>query len=161
MKFVKASKQLMNKHSSYLDLWRDEQVIPIKSVVDFENYSNWITSLMYQADHKNDFHKKNSLFFLINERDEIVGAVDIEHKITDKFHVGHITYGVAPKHRSKGYGKFMLQQTIEMCHKLGVDEISFLFSNINKNVARNVESLGGVLVERDFIDDNIILRYKI
>jgi predicted acetyltransferase len=49
----------------------------------------------------------DSTYWLVTEDQQIVGAVNIRHTLTDKLlnSGGHIGYGIRPSERRKGYGE--------------------------------------------------------
>jgi len=110
-------------------------------------------------------HVPSTLFFLMDEnRDRILGAVDIRHRLNGALlrKGGHIGYGVAPSQRRKGYGTRMLALALVECEKLGIGRALVTCDRTNAGSARVIRKNGGVLEnELTGEDGNIVERYWI
>jgi len=68
----------------------------------------------------------DSVFFLLDdERNRLLGAVNIRHYLTDALlkDGGHIGDGIRPSERRKGYATKMIHLALEECRKLGIDRV--------------------------------------
>jgi len=102
-------------------------------------------------------------FFLDRNNDNIVGAVNIRHKL-DEYHNrrgGHIGYYVCQNERNKGYAKIILDKSLDICKQLGIDRV--LLTCLKDNIAssRTIIAKGGVLEEEVEQNGEILQRYWI
>lgn len=105
------------------------------------------------------------MFFLLDEdRDRLLGAVNIRHYLNDALlkEGGHIGDGIRPGERRKGYATEMIRLALIECKKLGIDKVLMTCSKDNIGSARSIVKNGGVL-ESEFVnsDGDIEQRYWI
>lgn len=89
------------------------------------------------------------------EGDTFLGMIDIRHRLTEILENvgGHIGYAVAPAHRGKGYGTFMLRLALPKAYELGIKEARITCDSTNTASRRIIEANGGTLIdERDLHD---------
>lgn len=100
-----------------------------------------------------------TLYFALNEQNEIVGAIEINHYDTT---LGHIHFGIVPWHRGKGYGTAMLASALKECKKMGMSKVHICPSN-KENTAciHTVQKNGGRLIGEFDYDGRIKQRYEI
>ena len=99
-----------------------------------------------------------TLYFLIKDEMEIVGAIEINHENT---HRGHLHAGVAPWNRGKGYGTVMLELALEKCRKMGFESIQIVPHKGNNSAVKTILNNGGHLIE-EFCEDGVwSQRYEI
>ncbi|CAH0526023.1 GNAT family N-acetyltransferase [Vibrio hippocampi] len=94
-----------------------------------------------------------SHLWLIDDKQQIVGAIRIRHRIDNPFlslEGGHIGYDVAPSFRGQGYGKQMLKLALPVAHDLGLDPVLITADEDNVASRRVIETNGGRL-------DNIVM----
>ena len=153
-----------------IDEWRADQEL------HHTNHSPW-------AIFKNDYHDFNfylehlevkdakeglvpdSVFFLLDEdRNKLLGAVNIRHYLNDELlkEGGHIGDGIRPSERRKGYATEMVRLALIECKKLGIDRVLMTCDKDNVGSAKSILKNGGVL-ENEFLneDGNIEQRYWI
>lgn len=100
-----------------------------------------------------------TLYFALNEQNEIVGAIEINHYDTT---LGHIHFGIVPWHRGKGYGTAMLASTLKECKKMGMSKVHICpSSKENTACIHTVLKNGGYLIEEFDYDGIIKQRYEI
>jgi predicted acetyltransferase len=106
----------------------------------------------------------DSTYWLVTEDQQVVGAVNIRHALTDKLlnSGGHIGYGIRPSERRKGYATKLLALALEKAKSLGIYEVLVVCDDINTASERTILRNGGV-PDTDFIeeDGNVIKRYWI
>ncbi|MBR6309160.1 MAG: GNAT family N-acetyltransferase [Lachnospiraceae bacterium] len=160
LKFIKLSKEYETKLGEMIDEWKYDQE------VNHTNRSPW-------AIFKNDYHDfdkylseleitkptegkvPDSVFFLLDEeRDRLLGAVNIRHELNDYLlqHGGHIGDGIRPSERRKGYATKMIGLALEECKKLGLDKVLIVCDKDNIGSAKSIIRNGGVL-ENEVLDD--------
>ena len=99
-----------------------------------------------------------TLFFLVNESNEILGCIVMNHSIT---HRGHLHAGIVPWHRGKGYGTVMLNLALSKCLEMGINRVQITPRKDNLRAISTIIKNGGILID-EFYDDNVkVLRYEI
>ena len=104
-----------------------------------------------------------STFIAVDENDEIVGMIDIRHRLNDFLFKqgGHIGYSVRKSQRRKGYATKMLSMALDVCKSLGIEKCIITCDKTNIASARTIMKSGGIL-ENEIIDgEEIISRYWI
>ena len=96
-------------------------------------------------------HVPCSLHFLIDGKGEIYGGIVINHANT---HRGHIHAGIAPWHRSKGYGTVMLRLALLRCREMGMQSVQIVPRKNNAGAIKTIVNNGGVWLE-DFCENGI------
>ena len=170
LKLIRLTKEYKNQLGEMLDEWRADQEL------NHTNHSPW-------AIFKNDYHDFNyylehlevkdakeglvpdSVFFLLDEdRNRLLGAVNIRHYLNDYLlkEGGHIGDGIRPSERRKGYATEMVRLALIECKKLGIDRVLMTCDKDNIGSAKSILKNGGVL-ENEFLneDGNIEQRYWI
>ena len=87
----------------------------------------------------------DSMFFLLDEdRDRLLGAVNILHYLNDSLlkEGGHIGDGIRPSERRKGYATEMIRPALAECKKLGIGRVL---------ITCDKDNIGGVL-ENEFVN---------
>ena len=100
-----------------------------------------------------------TLFFMLNENNEIVGGIVVNHEDT---HRGHLHAGIVPWHRGKGYGTIMLNLALKKCRERGMTKVHITPNSIdNKAAIKTILKNGGVLLDEFEDDGRTIQRYEI
>lgn len=104
-----------------------------------------------------------STFWLINENNRILGAIDIRHRLNDYllFRGGHIGYGIRPSERRRGYASSMLSFALKECKTVGLSKVLITCSKSNSGSARTIIKNGGILESEDSDNGEIFQRYWI
>ena len=170
VKLIKLTKDYYFQLKEMIDEWKLDQEI------NNTNHSPW-------AIFKNDYHDfdyylenlehkepkegkvPDSVFFLLDEeRNILLGAVNIRHYLNDYLlkYAGHIGDGIRPSERRKGYATEMIRLALLECKKLGIDKVLMVCDKSNTASAKSIINNGGVL-ENEFEDEknNIQQRYWI
>lgn len=104
------------------------------------------------------------LFLLDEDRDRLLGAVNIRHYLNDSLlkEGGHIGDGIRPSERRKGYATEMIRLALTECKKLGIEKVLMTCDKDNIGSARSIIKNGGIL-ENEFVNSegNIEQRYWI
>lgn len=105
-----------------------EEIIPTTmQMKDGETYEQFIKACKEKSEGKNLtlWRVPNTLYFLVNENNKIVGAIDIRHKLTEelKFDGGNIGYSIRPSERKKWYATIGLKLALEKCKELGMQKV--------------------------------------
>ena len=161
LKLIKLTKEYEKQLCEMIDEWKLDQEI------HRTNHSPW-------AIFKNDYHDfdyylehlelkeaagdrvPDSVFFLLDEdRDRLLGAVNIRHYLNESLlkEGGHIGDGIRPSERRKGYATEMFRLALIECKKLGIDKVLMTCDKDNIGSARSIVKNGGVL-ENEFVNSD-------
>jgi predicted acetyltransferase len=104
-----------------------------------------------------------STFFLIDDEDEIVGAVNIRHRLTENLKIegGHIGYGIRPSARRRGYGTMILELGLEKLRELEIKDVLVTCDKDNIPSAKTIANNGGRFHSETLKDGTIGLRFWI
>lgn len=161
VKLIKLTKEYYNQLAEMIDEWKKDQE------VNHTNHSPW-------AIFKNDYHDfdyylenlelsepkdgkvPDSVFFLLDEeRNILLGAVNIRHYLNDYLlqYAGHIGDGIRPSERRKGYATEMIRLSLIECRKLGISKVLMVCDKSNIASAKSIIKNGGIL-ENEFLDED-------
>ena len=106
----------------------------------------------------------STYFCLDEERNIMVGAINIRHELNDYLlnYGGHIGDGIRPSERRKGYATKMIALGLEECKKLGIHKVLITCDKKNIGSAKSIIKNGGIL-ENEVVnpDGNVQQRYWI
>ena len=106
----------------------------------------------------------STYFCLDEERNIMVGAINIRHELNDYLlnYGGHIGDGIRPGERRKGYATKMIALGLEECKKLGIHKVLITCDKTNIGSAKSIIKNGGIL-ENEVVnpDGNVQQRYWI
>ena len=97
----------------------------------------------------------DSTFFLLDEeRNILLGAVNIRHYLNDYLlkYGGHIGDGIRPSERNKGYATEMIRLALQECVKLGIRKVLIICDKSNIASAKTIIKNGGIL-ENEIVDE--------
>ena len=102
-------------------------------------------------------------FTLDEERNVVVGAVDIRHYLNEPLlhHGGHIGDGVRPSERRKGVATAQIRLALEECKKLGVHKVLITCESWNIPSAKSIINNGGILENEVEVEGKTFQRYWI
>lgn len=126
---------------------------------DFEYYLNTL-----EISTTDDGFVPDSTFFCLDEdRDTMVGAVNIRHYLNEYLlkYGGHIGDGIRPSERRKGYATKMISLALEECKKLGMDKVLLVCDKDNIGSVKSIINNGGVLENEVLKEGKLIQRYWI
>ncbi len=129
---------------------------------DYCDFDYYISRLEY--DEPQDGKVPNSTFFCLDEeRNIMVGAVNIRHYLNDYLlkYGGHIGDGIRPGERRKGYATKMIALALEECRKLGLKRVLMVCDKDNVGSAKSIINNGGVLEDEVEKDGVVEQRYWI
>ncbi|MCR2803486.1 GNAT family N-acetyltransferase [Paenibacillus soyae] len=138
---------------AYMTFYRDwiasgESIVPWvveKDPSDFEAY----VAFLYSEDTEDKVTREgfvpHSTYWLVNEEDEIVGAVNFRHRLNRKLleSGGHIGYGIAPSHRRQGYARKQLAEALKIAKAKGLDRVLLVCDAGNEASERTILGAGG------------------
>lgn len=164
LKLVKLTQELYPLLIDMMDEWTltDERIVPYSiRRADYHNFDTYLSSLDRAGDAS---HVPSSTFFCLDEeRNILVGAVNIRHYLNERLLLdgGHIGDGVRPSERRKGIATRMIALALDECRKLGIDRVLMVCDKTNIGSARSIMNNGGILENEIFSDGVIEQRYWI
>ena len=105
----------------------------------------------------------STYFALDKDRDTIVGAVNIRHRLNERLLLngGHIGDGIRPSERRKGYATKMIALALEKCRELNIRKVLMVCDKDNIASAKSIIKNGGVLENEIVVDGVTEQRYWI
>ncbi|MGP1488563.1 MAG: GNAT family N-acetyltransferase [Peptoanaerobacter stomatis] len=167
IQLIKPNEQYKNKILDYkAEFVANNEVLHGSAGLDkIDNFEEWYRLILQNS--SKDTVKKGlvpaSTFIAVDENDEIVGMIDIRHRLNDFLFKqgGHIGYSVRKSQRRKGYATKMLSMALDVCKSLGIEKCLITCDKSNIASARTIMKSGGLL-ENEIIDgEEIISRYWI
>lgn len=155
---------------AYFDFVRDwdahgEQITPYMARLLERTYEQWLDATEAIKTRPPEGFVCAHMFFCLGDADDIVGAIDIRHTLSDRLRSfgGHIGYGVRPAMRRRGYATAMLREGLAEARKLGIDRALVCCNLENEPSARTIERCGGVLENVVPVpgEDRMVKRYWI
>ncbi len=165
LKLIKASDQYRAQITDMLDEWYQtgEKIIPYAiRRTDYHDFDNYCENLEVKED-AGGLVPDSTFFCLDEDRNIIVGAVNIRHYLNDALLLngGHIGDGVRPSERRKGYATGMIRLALDECRKLGIPKVLMVCDKENIASAKTILKNGGVLENEIDVDGVIEQRYWI
>ena len=165
LKLVKASNEYCNQIKDMLDEWNafGEKIIPSAiCCLDYNDFEYYCNNLEVK-DTSDGLVPDSTFFCLDEERNIIVGAINIRHYLNETllFNGGHIGDGVRPSERRKGIATKMISLALEECRKLGIPKVLMVCDKDNIGSAKSIINNGGVLENEIMGDGVIVQRYWI
>jgi len=163
---IKASRAYQQEITDYMDEWRQsgEKIFPL--AVDkpllHEDFDAYCASLEIGEGHPR-LVPDSTFFCLDRESGQIVGAVNIRHRLNEGLlhYGGHIGDGVRPSARRKGVASAMIGLALEECKRLGISRVLMVCDKVNIGSAKSIQNNGGVLENELMNEGRLIQRYWI
>lgn len=165
LKLVKASNRYQDQIQNMLEEWYStgEKIIPYTiRRIDYHDFAYYCENL--EVKNADSGLVPDSTFFCLDEeRDIVVGAVNIRHYLNESLLLngGHIGDGVRPSERRKGIATKMIALALEECKKLGIERVLMVCDKENIGSAKSILNNGGILENEIEVDGVIEQRYWI
>lgn len=165
---AKPTIELRDAYISFYEEWKEsnENMVPwviSKDPSDFEDMLQFLAESEIE-EHIPAGWVPSSTYWLVDEEQKVVGAVNIRHGLTEKLLNcgGHIGYGIRPSERRKGYATAILALALQKTEELGIDRVLVCCDKENIGSERTILKNGGVF-ESEFIEDdgNVVRRFWI
>lgn len=168
LRLVKASHAYKDQIVDMLDEWNaynnthhtnHSPTVIFKSYNDFDSYLQYLNN-----DEPSVGKVPDSTFFCLDDqRDRMVGAINIRHYLNDELRLygGHIGDGIRPSERRKGYATQMIGLALKQCAKLGIKEVLMVCDKDNIGSVKSIVYNGGILEDEGDHDGTLIQRYWI
>ncbi|MGP1568973.1 MAG: GNAT family N-acetyltransferase [Peptoanaerobacter stomatis] len=167
IQLIKPNEQYKNKILDYkAEFVANNEVLHGSAGLDkIDNFEEWYRLILQNSSEHTVMQGlvPASTFIAVDENDEIVGMIDIRHRLNDFLFKqgGHIGYSVRKSQRRKGYATKMLSMALDVCKSLGIEKCLITCDKTNIASARTIMKSGGIL-ENEIIDgEEIISRYWI
>ncbi len=165
LKLVKATRELRPLVEDMMDEWTatGEKIVPYAiRKVDYHDYDAWMNGLDC-TEERPDYVPDSTFLCLDTDRNMLVGAVNIRHRLNDQLLLngGHIGDGVRPSQRRKGVATRMIALALEECRRLGINRVLMVCDKTNIGSAKSIQRNGGVLENEVLVDGVTEQRYWI
>ena len=167
---IKLTKKYEKQLGEMIDEWKEDQESNHTNTSPWAIFKNDYHDFDYYLEHleikaETNGRVPDSVFFLLdNDRDRLLGAVNIRHYLSDALlkEGGHIGDGIRPSERRRGYGTEIVRLALIECRKLGITKVLMTCDKDNVASAKTIIKNGGVL-ENEFVnsDGDIEQRYWI
>ena len=166
LRLVKACKEYQRQITEMMDEWNatGEKIIPYAiRRLDYHDFDYYCENLEVPTDNDLGLVPDTTFFCYDEERDMMLGAVNIRHYLNESLLLngGHIGDGVRPSERCKGVGSKMVAMALEECLKLGIDKVLMVCDKENVASAKTIVRNGGVLQNEVKVDGVTEQRYWI
>lgn len=165
---VKPTVKLKNEYLSFYQEWKEtgENMVPWVISKDPSDFAGMVQSLLdaEKGDNLPANWVPDSTYWLVNQNNRVIGAVNIRHSLTEKLLQtgGHIGYGIRPSERRKGYATKLLALSLEKVMELGITKVLVTCDENNIGSAKTILNNGGI-EDSSFAeeDGNIVRRFWI
>ena len=165
LKLVKASEDFREQITQMLEEWyaTGEKIVPYAiRRSDYRDFAHYCKNLEIK-DAEESLVPDSTFFCLDEERNIMVGAVNIRHRLNEALSLngGHIGNGVRPSERRKGVATRMIALALEECKKIGIHEVLMVCDKENIGSAKSIVNNGGVLENEIVVNGITEQRYWI
>lgn len=149
----------------YTKEWKEnnEPIFPSVCEQNGKTYNEWIKSQFpsLNSEPKSNDHIKSETFYLVEDNGYIIGAIDLRFDLTAEVlkHEGHLSFGVRPAERRKGYAFIMLKQSLNKLRLNRVNKALITTNRDNKAAKNTIKKIGGKLENSYEMKGNVIDRY--
>lgn len=166
---IKPTTEYRNEYISFYEDWKKsgDDMVPWVIEKDPSDFTSMIDFLYSEdSDYKltNINWVPHSTYWLTNEENKIVGAVNIRHRLNQKLlnSGGHIGYGIRPSERRKGYATILLSASLQKTRELGLKKVLIVCNKGNIGSERTIIKNGGKF-DSEYIEENgnIVRRFWI
>lgn len=163
LRLVKGSYQYKAQIIDMLKEWTEHNSINQSIDSPWAIFRNDYSDFDYYLEHLERKEPENgrvpdsTYFCLDEERNIMVGAVNIRHYLNDYMlkYGGHIGDGIRPSERRKGYATKMIGLALDECKKLGINRVLMVCDKDNIGSAKSIINNGGIL-ENEIEKDGVI-----
>lgn len=124
------------------------------------DYSRWLAIV---ERHRRGLIRGSELpqsFYFLKCDDVLVGAVSLRDKIRINEVRGHISYGIHPAYRRRGYGKMALRLALKKTKEdFKISSVQIICNADNHSSQKIIEDCGGVFVRHTYKNDILVHVY--
>lgn len=159
LKLVRAAEEYRPQITEMLEEWfaSGEKIVPYAiRRLDYHDFADYCRNLDI-TDTNSGLVPDSTYFCLDEERNRMVGAVNIRHYLNDALlrNGGHIGDGVRPSERRKGIATEMIGLALQKCRELGIRKVLMVCDKENIGSAKSIIRNGGIL-ENEILEDGVI-----
>ena len=164
MKLVLSQEITKENYDDYIDEWKKSKEVLIPSTLN-QSYGDFcaFTKKEQSLDLKDAISGRvpNETYFLVEANGYIIGAVNLRYEMTEVLlkKGGHISLGIRPSMRNKGYAFIMLKLAFNIMRPKGMTKILMTCVRGNKSCQGTMKKVGAKLENSYEIDDYVIDRY--
>ena len=165
LKLVKLNTENYPLLCEMMDEWTsdDEVIVPRAiSKADYHNYYEYSEAIEVRTE-SSQLVPDSTFFCLDTERNIFVGAVNIRHRLNERFSVGvgHIGDGIRPSERNKGFGTEMVALALDECKKLYIEKVLMCCERNNIASEKTIVRNGGIFENEVEFEGKIMRRFWI
>lgn len=130
------------------------------SITTFPTIEDWLIAMkLYENEETlpNEGRVPSRQYVLVQETpQQIIGMLALRMRLNDYLlnYGGHIGYSIAPSARKKGYGSFMLKESLKEAKNFGLARVLITCDDDNLASAKVIEKNHGILEDRRFDEEN-------
>ncbi|WP_210468421.1 GNAT family N-acetyltransferase [Sporosarcina sp. 6E9] len=167
VRLVNLSVDMKEQYINYYMEWKEtgEKINPgILRKMNPDRFEDMVKALHeIELDNK-EREVPESVYFLVNEKNRILGAVTIRHSLTERMFntEGHIGAGIRPSERLNGYATKILELALDKMRALGIPKALVSCNEDNVGSEKAIIKNGGIR-DDDFLEShgNIVKRHWI
>lgn len=150
VRLVRPSAEYREPYIAFYKEWIDsgEPMVPWvieKDPADFDAMLDFLYSQDSEEKLTDSLWVPHSTYWLIDGHENVVGAVNIRHRLNDKLlqSGGHIGYGIRPSARRKGYATVQLELALRKARELGIGSVLLVCDRSNIGSEKTIRNNGG------------------
>ena len=149
IRLVRPTEQLKEQAIKFRQEFFDnhEMVINGSELLDqTESYEDWLKAVTANTSMEtvNASWVVTDTFFAVDEKDKIVGSIDLRHTLNDFLKdLGNCGYSVRPSERRKGYATEMLRLLLPIAKNAGMKELYLSVERDNEASIKTIVKNGG------------------
>ncbi|NLB20264.1 MAG: GNAT family N-acetyltransferase [Clostridium sp.] len=164
MKLVLSHEITKETYEDYIDEWKQEKEDLIPSTLN-QDYNDFCILIEKEKslEHVDPLQGRvpNETYFLVEDNGYIIGAVNLRYEMTEVLlkKGGHLSFGIRPAMRNKGYAFIMLKLAFNVLRPKGMTKILITCIRGNKPCQGAMKKVGAILENSYELDDYVIDRY--
>jgi len=149
VRLIKLTKEYERELGEMIDEWKYDQEINHTNHSpwaifknDYHDFDKYLSELEFKEEK--DGRVPDSVFFLYDdEKDKLIGAVNIRHFLNDYLlrEGGHIGDGIRPSERRKGYATELIRLALIECKKMGIKKVLITCNKDNIGSAKSIKKM--------------------
>lgn len=139
-----------------------KMVPSVLRMCDPNNFKEYVEYLESRATRDLEGLVPATVYFTLDEeRNIIVGAVDLRHYLNEPLLMngGHIGDGVRPSERRKGVATTQIELALQKCKEMGIDRVLITCESWNIGSAKSIIKNRGILENEIEVDGKMFQRY--
>lgn len=167
VKLITPTTELEHEYLDMIEEWKaqEDRLIPWVLGFDASDFPALIENLenCSKGTGLQEGLVEHSTYWLVNEDNRVLGAVNIRHRLNEKLlqNSGHIGYGIRPSERRKGNASEALRQALDIAKSMGIGSALIVCDKKNTASAKTIQKNGGILENEVEKDGELMQRYWI